>query len=222
MTDCQQYSQHGFHGLTVPSLWRRGQFSPPNCPSCCKCLQRRLYKINGRPIKAKMVIILGRWYADVSYVPLQAVHLPKSHCANSGKCHHMEKKNDQKWRWGPTELKKKLLQVAKRQSDPHVPCHEHCYSRPAARGDTLLVKQPSCARGESEKVPTGCAKSKSMTTFFFREYDVFAVVGPLKRWPTNSAVLKTPVNLHLAVLLYGLHMLKLYLKKLSPVFTYGK
>lgn len=42
--------------------------------------------------------------------------------------------------------------------------------------------------------------------------------GPLKRWPffqpTTGAILKTSANLHLAVLLYGLHMLKLYFKNL--------
>ena len=61
---------------------------------------------------------------------------------------------------GQQNSKKNVLQVAKRQSGPHVPCHEHCYSRPAARGNTLLVKQPSCARSESEKVPPVVIRKK--------------------------------------------------------------
>lgn len=112
-----------------------------------------------------------------------------------------------KMKMGANRIQKKnVLQVAKRQSGPHVPCHEHCYSRPAARGNTLLVKQPSCARSESEKVPPVVIRKKKKRT------------GPLKRWPffqpTTGAILKTSANLHLAVLLYGLHMLKLYFKNL--------
>lgn len=66
-----------------------------------------------------------------------------------------------KMKMGANRIQKKnVLQVAKRQSGPHVPCHEHCYSRPAARGNTLLVKQPSCARSESEKVPPVVIRKK--------------------------------------------------------------
>ena len=131
-----------------------GNFHHQTAFSCCNCLQIRL---KWTPHQRQMVIILGGWCADVSYVPLQAVHLPKSHVAGSGKCHHMEKKKTTQNEDGRQQ---NVLQVAKRQSGPHVPCHEHCYSRPAARGNTVLVKQPSCARSESEKVPPVVIRKK--------------------------------------------------------------
>lgn len=90
----------GFTGSLFPLRKKAGNFHHQTAFSCCKCLQIRL---KWTPHQSQMVIILGGWCAEVSYVPLQAVHLPKSHFAGSGKCHHMEKKNDQKWRWAPTE-----------------------------------------------------------------------------------------------------------------------
>lgn len=153
-----------------------------------------------------MVIILGRWYADVSYVPLQALHLPKSHFAGSGKCHHMEEKNDQKWRWGPTEFKKKTcFKWPRGKAAPMSPATNIVTVDQQHAGTLFWWNSRPVPEANLRKCHRSSSEKKKRT-------------GPLKRWPffqpTTGAILKTSANLHLAVLLYGLHMLKLYFKNL--------